>query len=655
MQDLLFIKQKISTKGFAFSLDAFIAVILVVSALFLFVSINENPSLGSQSSTIVEDSLFALDQQGYIIYTIDNESLSQSANLIKAQLLDYLPNGFDANVILTRYFIDTDACAINKNFASCFPDINKTTYSSAGSPPDGNQSEIITGKKFYLKRQPPGECNISYLEFAGPIEKALDRIPIEKDEGALFSTAYLEEESPTFDFNAIVEPNPLICDEQALVTLTITSDSALRKPIEIMVVMDRSRPYDDFGPETTPDTDKAIMIDFLNNANWTNSRCSQATTDCIGVAAYSDDSSLPANLHSSLNSAISSIKNLKRDCGNDNPNPCTSDPTKNAVYEGVSEALEELIDYVRPQSQEFVVVLSDAADNSDSKTFQDVVDTAVDNNITIFSVGVGLDANSTTDLVDLATSTGGEYYYAEDQSALSTLYDLIADRISNYAVDSNINIPVQDGLDVNLSGGGSVIDGNIIYVTGSTEGGTVFTIQYYITVPCDSGDICGNSIIQVPDSNTVFTYVLPDGTIESITFPDENAVLVDLYARDLNVDITSGSIIGNNDIQLNVRVGNGRELDANSTTLRFRYGDDQGPIIATRTVDPLCGNKTGGCTAEDQIRDFTVNLNQEGVIYATINDDNAMSECPLYNVDAVNCYGAPVSEIYVVEYNVWRT
>jgi hypothetical protein len=71
------------------------------------------------------------------------------------------------------------------------------------------------------------------------------------------------------------------------------------------------------------------------------------------------------------------------------------------------------------------------------------------------------------------------------------------------------------------------------------------------------------------------------------------------------------------------------------------------------SVPRLCGLvETDDCSSTSAV--FQAQLNQSGVLYATINDDNAISECPLGNIDAVNCYAAPISQAIVVEFFVWR-
>ncbi|MFH1391220.1 MAG: vWA domain-containing protein [Candidatus Diapherotrites archaeon] len=641
---------KSTSLGFVFSVDALVAMAILAGALFLLVGLDNNFTLSAaQSTTIVDDTLFVLENTGFMIETIDNNPASLAAPLIRQQILNNLPSGFDANVAVSFYTLFADQCAVSQNFSACFPDSNKVIGTSGTSA----QGDFVSGKKFFLRKQPPGDCNISYTPYAGfSGETELVDWVVENNErvayfSELYSEAYFAEDEIEFDFNVTVEPSDFVtCDENVTVTLTITSDSSLRLPIEIMVVMDLSRPVADFpaAKDTSiPGTDKNVMVDFLYSANWTNSNCTGAgsTTDCIGVAAYSEDGAVIRNLTSSRSSAEQGIKNL------------LIDNSGNSIAEGVEVALDTMIDFERPSSREFVVVLSDGSDTSDpiSTDLATEAQKAVDNNITIFAVGIGSDVNSLTELETLATATGGEYYYAEDGNSLSDLYKLIANRLVDYASDSNIFIPIDAGDIVDANGGIIVGDQNIVYITGSTADSTTFIIRYIITFPCNDVDVCGLNELVFPPAGTTFTYVDPDGVSHVIDF--NASTTLQFKVRDLNVNIIGGEVIGNNEILLDVRVHNVGELDANSTSLKFYYQDPSGLLLKQLIVPPLCSADTPGCS--DFAQTYTsVNIDQEGVIYSVINDENSILECPIGNIDAVNCFGGPATEVVVVDYTVWR-
>lgn len=632
-----------SRSGFVFSLDSLVAVSLIITATFLFVSLEQTTSLSSvQSTTIIDDTLFVLENNGYIIQTIDTNSPTIAAGLIRQQILTYLPNNFDANVRVSSYTINTEQCNQQQNFASCFPDSNIVT----GVAGTNTTEPSLPGKKYFLRRQPPGDCNVSFIEFAGPEEIPINWKQPEKEEEVLFSQANFAE-TVHIDFTITVDPSDqIICDQNISITLTASTDTSLRKPIEIMLVMDRSRPAVEFEPYTVGGTDKNVMEDFLFSANWTNSNCTGAgsDTDCIGMASYNDNSQDSGSTFANLTSARNAVRNRIRSLD------IESDPAKNSIAEGVEVAIDTLIAFVRPVSSEFIVVISDAADTSDSTDLVTEAQRAVDNNITIFSVGFGADINSLTELETLANTTGGDYYFAEDSDALQVLYTIIASRISNFASDSNVVVPAIDGATIIDLNTGILQDNNIVFDAGSITPETPWSATYVLNFPCDNIDVCGLDAITFPGVGSYFGYTDQDGNSHIIDF--NSTATLDLKVRDLNIDITGGEVLGTNDIALDVRVQNVGELDANATKLRFYLNDTEGPLLEELTIPALCSTETPGCT--DFIQNYSsVNLDQEGVIYVTINDANTIRECPIGNIDAVNCFGGPEAQIFVVDYTVW--
>jgi len=525
-------------------MDAVIAVIIIASSMVLFVGLQSNTSISSsQTTTIVEDSLFVLENTGYLIQTIDTNSPTQAAFAIRQQIESYLPNNFDARVQVSQYSIESGQCAAQQTFSACFPDSNKVTGVSGGTAPD----EFVSGKKFFLRKQPPGDCNISYAEFAGAKE-VIEWIPKKKEtEAAYFSDPYIDlifpeeilnwifenkqinkqnsieaffaEDLIEFDFNVSVEPSDFItCDENVTVTLTIETENSLRLPIDMIIVMDRSR------PENAYLIDKNVMVTFLNNALWQNE-------DAIGIASFDDSGHKDQSLSSNRIAVANKITNLKREAGEIN----------NAIAEGIEKANELLTPgpgtTARESSVKFEIVLSDRQDNSNTTDIETVAQYAADNNITIFSVGVGNNIDE-TELMLLADTTGGEYYWAEDANSLQGLYDIIANRIDMFALDSNVYIPVTTGTEIIDLNGGNIIDTNIVYVTGSTGSSTIFIIQYIVNFPCTNVNICGLETLTFPEPGTTFNYIDSDGDLHVIDF--NASVTLEFKVRDLTVDIVAG-------------------------------------------------------------------------------------------------------------------
>lgn len=636
-----------SPRGFVFSLDAFIAVFMVTSALFLFLNIAGTNSISSaQSATVIDDTIFALEKTGFLLQTLDSNTLENSASLIRQEIVDYLPNGFDANVSVTSYLIDKEQCALSQTFEACFPDANKLTDSSGGF----TEENFISGRKYFIRKERPGDCNV-LAEFSAfdPFEgSGIDWIPEKKVEaGALFSEAFFSHGGLHIDFNVTVDPNDSVaCDENVTITLTADIDGSIRKPIDLMIVMDRSRPDQNYGggqPEqcTILNSDKNVMNTFLHNSQW------DFSTDRVGIDLYA------ANADTGNGTLVSSLKTKETAICLSRPD--TEDPPNNAIAEGIQIAMDELTkpSQYKPESAKFIVLLSDNLDDSDDTTLATEIARAQDENTVIFTVGVGsvIQGNS-AELESIADQTGGEYYFAGDQNSLQTLYALIANRITEFANNSSISVPTITGVDIVDLGGGILSDTNIVFDAGTLDPDNPWTGTYILNFPCNNANVCGIDALTFPGTGTFLTYTDSNGVTHDVDF--NASTTLDFKVRDLEVQITGGEVIGTNDISIDVLVENTGELDANSVPLRFYFEDTSTPIVQELVVPNLCTTfEAPGCTNSSKI--FSgINFNREGRVYATINDDNSIRECPLGNVDNILCSGGPRTEVFVVDYTVWR-
>ena len=103
-----------------------------------------------------------------------------------------------------------------------------------------------------------------------------------------------------------------------------------------------------------------------------------------------------------------------------------------------------------------MVVIADGRDNSSLNIdLNGLIDQALDSGVPVFTIGLG-DVNA-ENMQQLADETGGQYYYAPDESDLDAIYDQIAEIISSqYTVgyDSSstcgdiisLDVVVEDGI-----------------------------------------------------------------------------------------------------------------------------------------------------------------------------------------------------------------
>ncbi len=378
------------------------------------------------------------------------------------------------------------------------------------------------------------------------------------------------------------------------------------------------------------DNAKAAASSFVDFNGW------KLPPDQMGLVSFNSSATLDQALTTDKSAVKADINALVANGGTN-------------IASGIDSATAEL-NSVRhnPNALKFQVVLSDG--ESTSGDSQAAAQSAAASKIIIYAIGVG--EASPAELTAIAAATGGEYFAASDTNSLQNVFGLIALKVAELANDANVSVPIFSGSAVMDDGNGTIQGGNIVFNAGDINKNNPFTATYTLNFPCKNANVCNASAFTFPGPGAKFTYFDSNGLVHSVDF--NASATIPFRTRDLNVGITSGEVIGKDSISLNTKVRNIGGLDANSTTLRFRLNDTNGQVLASYNVPALCSPETLGCTGF--VADYGgVNLGKEGVIYATINDDNSLSECPVGNYFGVNCYGGPSTQVYAVEYYVWRS
>jgi uncharacterized protein YegL len=386
-------------------------------------------------------------------------------------------------------------------------------------------------------------------------------------------------------------------------------------------------------PKSVLDITKEAAIAFVDNADWRD-------TDFTGLVSFADNAKVDQPLTSNR-IAVKNKINALRASGN------------TAMGEGIYEATDELqetpVGHARPGSMRFQVLISDGSSNR-GRSPEDAANDALANSIKIFTVGIGPEVDENT-LRSVASITGGEYYYADDENVLKDIYAIIAAEIQHISsAATRIVVPVPEGAVVADSGTGIVSDGNIVYEGFTMKPGEMWYGSYILNFPCSSAFNCYRSELIVPGEGAMLTYTNLSGSEYEVPF-DVN-VLLKFLTRDLAVDIFGGRLLSRNNLYLDINVSNTGDLSTGETSLRLRHDDINGTLLITDEVPELCSSADDNCLNSYRIY-RNVNIKEEGVIYAIINEDSEISECPLRNHDAINCYGGPFIQFFAVDYYVW--
>ena len=240
-------------KGFVLTLDAIVALLIVVAFLFIIqvqpyetepyiakLSINERTA----------DLFIALDENGFLTSTMDEEiDADEKMEIIYDRLRGTIPANMDFRIDLMRYDANELKCRIEPHFDGCFTEMNIYPAWGDAVPTD---KDIISGSATFMRGQPPGQCEILPIELAGE-----EDIYVPENEKLLFSSAS-ENEKLSFssapetlffaegdlDFFFYVDVTPsdeLECDEDLRVDLRLEvyADDG-RAPIDMMLVLDRT-------------------------------------------------------------------------------------------------------------------------------------------------------------------------------------------------------------------------------------------------------------------------------------------------------------------------------------------------------------------------------------------------------------------------------
>lgn len=357
-------------------------------------------------------------------------------------------------------------------------------------------------------------------------------------------------------------------------------------------------------------------------------------SDQIGLVSYSSLPTLDQGLTGDFNLVTDAIDTLAA-------NGAT------ATGSAINDATDELNANGNENALHFQVLMSDGQTNTGENSSTAAI-TAANNEITIYTIGFGLDADE-TELQNIAAITGGAYYYAQDQNALEEIYQLIAEEIQLLSTDANLVTGIPDGILLVSDGNGLFSDGNLFFDI-NTQQSQPWVSTFTFNIPCSEDLACQSDLISIPSPGTFFEYIDQNGITQRI---DWNVFVTSTFSfRDLNIEILSGELLGPDNADLTTIVSNAGNLDTNSVSVNF-YKDN--PVsenfVNSHTIPNLCGSRVPECT--ESTYSFIQNVPAEGELYAVVNPDNIIPECSYNNQDVIFCYSTPPTEFYTLDYWVW--
>jgi uncharacterized protein YegL len=334
---------------------------------------------------------------------------------------------------------------------------------------------------------------------------------------------------PHLEVAKSVSPETICIDDQATVTLNVTgagSPAEEHFPLDVMLIIDRSDSME--GTKLT--AAKAAAKTFVGLLNSTSDRSGLVSFSywkwiflLLGDWEAELDQKLTFN-QSATNRSITSLTAY----GN------------TAMGEGIYKANEELIDNGRlqPPTVYAEVLLSDGIWNTGRNPIS-AAQEAANNNITIYTIGLGAEADNAT-MQNIANITGGKYYYAPNSSSLEDIYGEIAGELSDMAGTDVVVTEVLPGY-VNYVAGSAVptpnstSGQNLTWKLGSISIGDTRTMTFNVTF-----DNPGYQLVDVyPDTRVNYTNY--QGNPAGEAFPEAYITVTAAINRySLTISSTSG-------------------------------------------------------------------------------------------------------------------
>ncbi len=562
--------------------------------------------------------------RGLYIFDISNpNSISQAGKLDVSNISDVFVDGNIAYVARLGSGVSTMDVA-NKSAPAIMSTVNPGG-TSEGVYKDGNFLYVASGDSglSVVNVSNPGSISV-----AGTLTAAGTGTAYSYNVFKAGNEAYIANGTSLYIVNVSTPSSPVFARSYASPynyrDIYIKESYAFLASIQHLVTVDIFN-----GPRI--DNAKLSATNFVDFNGW------KFPGDQIGLASFNTVATLDQQLTSDGNAVKPDINALVANGGTN-------------IQSGIDTATTELISARHnPNALRFQVLLSDGQSNSGNSAL--AAQTAAGYGIKIYTIAYGADAD-VNELQTIADITDGNFYLATDQNALAEVFRLISFAIAETAQDSNVVVGLGSG-EFAVDTGVGVIDLNtIVFDLNELQPGVPWVASYVVNFPCNLAANCNIDAVTFPGSGTTFNYIDSNGVSHTIDF--NASTTLTFLNRDLSVDVFAGEVVSDTEVLLDVNVSNIGDLNSGPTVLNFYLNDLNGPLLETENVPALCGAQDASCNYFPFELYYDVDVGSPGLIYAVVNDDNSVRECPLNNSEAVYCLSSPKTQYYLLEYWAWR-
>jgi len=215
------------------------------------------------------------------------------------------------------------------------------------------------------------------------------------------------------------------------------------RPLTLVILVDTSKSQE----RTLADEKKAAKA-FIKSVV-------RPEKDKVAVVSFTGKPTIEQSLTDQIVKVNRSIDRLKVELPPDNPNceavkSVQEDPLCwTSIWDSAWASTNEVLAQSPENSRRAIILLSDGDDTSSTIKRQDAVESAVKNNVTIYSIGIGdpesykVEADS---LRKLSDRTGGRAFLPRDEHELSAAFDQIQQELrSQYVVGYSPKNKARDG------------------------------------------------------------------------------------------------------------------------------------------------------------------------------------------------------------------
>lgn len=183
----------------------------------------------------------------------------------------------------------------------------------------------------------------------------------------------------------------------------LSVSNTMRPPVSVGMVLDYSSTMIPFTPDV--ETAAKSFVDLLDPVN-DEAEIIKFATDIEVMQPFTQD-------HAALIAAIDTLPVFTR--------------LGTLLYDAIWNSMNSTS--LRSNPRLAIIAVSDGKDGGSARSISEVITGSVNNDLQLFTIGIGAADNVT--LGQLATETGGQYFYTPNSSDLTTVYSAISEILSN--------------------------------------------------------------------------------------------------------------------------------------------------------------------------------------------------------------------------------